>query len=289
MPSRATAVPGWANLPPTPHRDTTTVLTGHFRKGRGYFAWRPQGTRDWLLILTLDGRGRVGFRGGETIVQKGDVILLSPGTLHDYGVEPTLHRWELLWAHFQPRPAWHEWLRWPAVDPRAAGLLKLTPARRAWKLIVGRMRDAHALASSSGASVRRRDERAMNALEDVLLRLDDENPLAGVARLDPRVRAAMDHVDAHFAEPGLGIRALAAVATLSESRFAHLFRQQLGTTPQQYVEHRRVARARDLLARTGLSVKEIAAEVGFASPFYFSLRFKRATGQSPRAFRRKSG
>jgi AraC family transcriptional regulator of arabinose operon len=266
----------------TPHLDVTSVVTGHFRKGKGYYAFRPEGTRDWLLILTLGGHGRVGHAGGELTVRRGDAILLAPRTLHDYGVEPTREQWELLWAHFQPRPEWHDWLGWPTVAP---GLFHLRPPVRSWREIVGRMRETHRLSS---ASTRRRDQRALNALEDVLLRLDAVNPLSDSERLDPRVRAVLDYVDANLVEPSLHVGKLAAVAALSQSRFAHLFREQLQTTPQQYIERRRLLRARDLLARTGLSVKEVAAEVGFRSPFYFSLRFRKHVGRSPSEYRRTS-
>jgi AraC-like DNA-binding protein len=33
-----------------------------------------------------------------------------------------LQRWELVWAHFQPRPEWFAWLNWPVV---ADGLMRL--------------------------------------------------------------------------------------------------------------------------------------------------------------------
>jgi AraC-like DNA-binding protein len=36
---------------------------------------------------------------------------------------------------------------------------------------------------------------------------------------------------------------------------------------------------------TRLSIKEIAAEVGFDDPFYFSVQFRKRLGKSPRAFR----
>jgi AraC family transcriptional regulator of arabinose operon len=52
-----------------------------------------------------------------------------------------------------------------------------------------------------------------------------------------------------------------------------------------YVEARRIERATQLLRVTSLSVKQIAEQVGFESPFYFSLRFKKATGISPSAYR----
>jgi AraC family transcriptional regulator of arabinose operon len=72
---------------------------------------------------------------------------------------------------------------------------------------------------------------------------------------------------------------------MSVSRVAHLFREQVGVTPQQFLERQRMERASQLLEMTALSVKEIAHQVGFENPFYFTLRFKRQTGQSPTAFR----
>jgi AraC-like DNA-binding protein len=44
-------------------------------------------------------------------------------------------------------------------------------------------------------------------------------------------------------------------------------------------------RAGELLALSRQTIAEIADEVGFANPFYFTLRFKKHTGESPRAFR----
>ncbi len=53
----------------------------------------------------------------------------------------------------------------------------------------------------------------------------------------------------------------------------------------QYLEQRRLDRAMELLGRTSMSVKDIAGAVGFENPFYFTLRFRKHTGYSPRRFR----
>jgi len=50
-----------------------------------------------------------------------------------------------------------------------------------------------------------------------------------------------------------------------------------------------MTRAGQLLRLTPNPIKEIAMEVGYSDPFYFSLRFKRHTGLSPKAFREKPG
>ena len=74
---------------------------------------------------------------------------------------------------------------------------------------------------------------------------------------------------------------------LSPSRLAHLFRSQTGQTPQQFVERERITRARQLLLLTSRTVAQIAGEVGYENPFYFTLRFKKHTGFSPTEWRRQ--
>jgi len=53
----------------------------------------------------------------------------------------------------------------------------------------------------------------------------------------------------------------------------------------RYLERVRLDRARRLLDSTALPVLRVAASVGFEDAFYFSRRFKRDTGSSPRAWR----
>jgi AraC family transcriptional regulator of arabinose operon len=265
----------------TPHDRTTTLVTGHFKQGADYCAWRPTGTDDWLLIYTLGGLGRFGYSGGEIIARPGDLVLLRPGTFHDYGVESTLKKWDLLWVHFHPRPECIDWLSWPEEAP---GLLRIRLASGPMRDgIVARFFEAHHAATGAD---RRRESVAMNALEDVLLRCDALNPVGEQARLDPRVREAMDCLCLRLKEK-LSLQDAADAAGLSVSRLAHLFRQQTGVTPQQFLETQRLTRARQLLELTSLGIKEIASLTGFASPFYFPLRFKKQTGVSPRQWRQR--
>jgi AraC family transcriptional regulator of arabinose operon len=267
----------------TPSPVIPDLLTGHFRERQGYAVWRPNGTDDWLLIYTIGGAGYFGGAGGPRLVATaGDFVLLRPGTLHDYGIDASAGRWELLWAHFHPRPHWLEWLAWPEPSP---GLMRLapgdTPLRRR---VVARFADLHRLATGPH---RRRAALAMNALEELLLWCDTQNPRSTESRLDPRVLDAMNVMCRRLDEK-LALAEVADAAGLSASRLSHLFKQQAGTTPQQFLEHQRLTRAMQLMEMTPLSIKEIAKQVGFENPFYFTLRFKRHTGKSPREYRRGS-
>ena len=81
------------------------------------------------------------------------------------------------------------------------------------------------------------------------------------------------------------IAELSRVAGLSRSRFTVLFTEQLKMSPQAYLEAARLGRAADLLRASHWSIAEIAEEVGYANPFYFSTRFRRYFGTSPRRYR----
>ena len=124
----------------------------------------------------------------------------------------------------------------------------------------------------------------MNALEELLLVCDELNPNLAQARMDGRVRAAMDFICGHFHER-IDLETIAEAAGLSMSRLSHLFKEQAGTSVQKFLESQRIARAKQLLEFTPRSVKEIAQDVGYDNPFYFSMRFRAATGKSPRGWR----
>ncbi|WP_328444288.1 MULTISPECIES: GlxA family transcriptional regulator [unclassified Amycolatopsis] len=77
----------------------------------------------------------------------------------------------------------------------------------------------------------------------------------------------------------------AAYAGMSTRTLNRRFREQLGTTPLQWLLRVRVRRAQYLLEATGYAVDRIAGEVGFGSPTAFRERFKRVVGTSPHAYR----
>ncbi|MEV6281182.1 helix-turn-helix domain-containing protein [Kribbella sp. NPDC051770] len=276
------------------------LLAGEFDEGPGYATYRRNGTTDWLLFHTLNGRGRVGtksasagatsvavdgrVRAGSANPMRPDVAalpdtltLIRPGTLHDYGVEPTLQHWHFVYAHFHPKPDWLPLLDWPEVAP---GILQLQPSEQA----SARIADNLAAAVRHQSSVLTQGELlALNALEAALLWADTQNPKA--SPIDDRLLRAIELVDRDL-KADLGVPRLARAANLSPSRFAHLFRAQLAVTPQQFVERRRIEAARRLLELTTRTVQSVAAEVGFTNPLYFATRFRHHTGVTPTAYRK---
>jgi AraC family transcriptional regulator of arabinose operon len=102
--------------------------------------------------------------------------------------------------------------------------------------------------------------------------------------MDPRIAAAARLMEQRMEEP-LTVAGLAHDLNLSPSRFAHLFRQELGVSPMRYLHTRRMLRARVLLERTFLTVKEVMARVGCTDPSHFARDFRRFHGLPPKAVR----
>jgi len=76
---------------------------------------------------------------------------------------------------------------------------------------------------------------------------------------------------------------LAAEADLSVSRFAALFRAEVGISPHRYVCLVRIRHAQRLLRR-GLPPSIVATEVGFFDQSHLGRHFKRALGTTPSAY-----
>jgi AraC family transcriptional regulator, arabinose operon regulatory protein len=264
--------------PVTPSVSAAPLACSEFRRGQGYTNWRPRGSGDWLLIFTLGGAGRVVAGGAAHRLEPGDAVLFAPGTEQDYSTEAEPGWWRLRWAHFQPWPHWRPWLLWPRLSA-GVGHVRLGGSEAA---AVGdallRMLVAQRLGGTVGT------ELAMNALAEALIRSARAPGAAERPRVDARVQAAVEYLAAHVARP-FRLDELARHCGLSASRLAHLFRVELGTSPQRFGEKLRLENARQLLAQTNLTVAEVAGEVGFADPLYFSRRFRRAFGRAPSAAR----
>ena len=83
----------------------------------------------------------------------------------------------------------------------------------------------------------------------------------------------------------LQVSILAALVNISPSHYFALFKRQTGCAPISYFTRLRMEEARRLLETSDASVKEVAAQMGYDDPFYFSRVFKSATRLAPSNYR----
>lgn len=100
-----------------------------------------------------------------------------------------------------------------------------------------------------------------------------------------RIRAALQTIHQRSNQP-LSLADLARSVHLHPAYFNHLFRSWVGMPPMKFLEQHRVRRAKELLSLTDRTVADIAAEVGYGDPLYFSRAFRRVTGVPPTDYRR---
>jgi transcriptional regulator GlxA family with amidase domain len=100
-------------------------------------------------------------------------------------------------------------------------------------------------------------------------------------RIEPIIAFMMQNL----ANP-ISVGRLSQMAGVSPSTFFALFRAATGYSPNDYFTRARMQRAGQLLQTGNLSVKEVAAMMGYDDPFYFSRRFKSAHGIAPLGYRR---
>jgi AraC-like DNA-binding protein len=84
----------------------------------------------------------------------------------------------------------------------------------------------------------------------------------------------------------LGLREMGQEVNLSPWRLAHLFKAEIGMSPQRYLTLVRLQRAKDQLVNSFLPVQEIGAAVGIPNPSHFTKSFKAAYGMTPVEYRR---
>ncbi len=100
-----------------------------------------------------------------------------------------------------------------------------------------------------------------------------------------RLRRATEWLEAHLADDAR-LSDLAAAVGLSERHLCTAFRASTGRPPHRWLLERRVEHAKELLeVRPARPVTEVALACGFTSSAHFATVFRRATGQTPSAWR----
>ncbi|MFZ0547868.1 MAG: helix-turn-helix domain-containing protein, partial [Candidatus Promineifilaceae bacterium] len=96
---------------------------------------------------------------------------------------------------------------------------------------------------------------------------------------------ARQYLDHNYPNSELSLGDVASQVNFSASHFSMVFSQEMGRTFKEYLTELRINKARELLRMTTLRSSEIAYQVGYNDPHYFSSVFKKNTGFSPIEFR----
>lgn len=104
-----------------------------------------------------------------------------------------------------------------------------------------------------------------------------------IMRIEKAIRYIIEH-----AEQNITIKKLADISCITPDHFSKIFKQVMSASPIEYINRRRLQRAKLLLLTTDISVEQIAYTIGFASKSYFQRVFKRYEKTTPASYRRNA-
>ena len=221
------------------------------------------------------------------VVAAGEVIDPRPLTAAADGVGVFFDPAALGHDAASPWPTWQAHpLLFPFLHGRSGGLLQLhVPADRQplWD---------NTIRSSEDELAARREGYRQAVLAHLTLLLIDLARLADdiVSDLrrsgEPLLAEVFSVIDRRLSEP-LSLSDVAHEVGMTAGHLTTLVRRRTGRTVGEWINERRMSRARDLLSETDLAVSEVATRVGMADPGYFSRQFRRTHGVPPREWRRR--
>lgn len=149
-------------------------------------------------------------------------------------------------------------------------------------------------ATVAGGGVRNASRVAHNVIGLVEQMLHDQLDHQGIASAVEAPDALLDkcltYIEEHLGDPDLGPARVAAANFIS-TRYLHVLFQRTDTTVASCIRDLRLDRVREDLAdarRRGASVESIARRWGFTNISHFGQAFKKATGETPAAYRRRA-
>jgi AraC-like DNA-binding protein len=118
--------------------------------------------------------------------------------------------------------------------------------------------------------------------EEVVPQLEDVQEAIQLSKRDEAfVERLRQIVDEHLTDPNLNVEFLGSMLQLSRTQIFRRVKTITGKGPLDYIRERRLIRSNELLHTTDMTVQQVAIELCFSSPSYFSKCYKEYFGHLP--------
>ena len=259
--------------------DLLVTRIGFQAHSAGHYIPRPDGSLDHILIHCVMGGGWLEMDGKRWKAGADTVLCIPARTPHCYGADAA-DPWSIYWLHVTGTRAgdYFRFLGEGNEDP-LIHVPHVPELLEAFEAIWAAMKVVHTPENLVQASIR-----AIFFLG--LLRRFSRSR-------DPRGRASENAIRKSivFMNNNLGastsLEELAKLAGMSVRGYTEFFRKTTDCSPREYFNRLKIQRACELLRTGERNVRDIASELGFEDPYYFSRIFKRIAGMAPEKYRKQ--
>lgn len=231
------------------------------------------------VLFINHGSGRIVIGGVEYPLHEGDLVILNPGIVHEESSDPLnpLHFVFIAIDNFQIGSMEANFLLAPGGCP-------IINSQKYRNKIESLFAD---ILQETSSMVSFYAEMSIYQVNVLLLTITRLLLVGGDEQLTLECRKVKEYIDHNYTAQ-ITLDELSESVYISKHHLAHSFKQQVGTSPIRYLINRRMKEASHLLVQTDDSVAQIAAQVGYNDPVYFSQIFKRTIGVSPQVYRKNN-
>ena len=270
-----TVVAGARNHPVL--RNLLPTDAGYFPAADGHLRERVEGVDQAIFMYCTHGAGWCEMNGQRHEANPGDLLVIPPTIPHVYGANEK-KPWTIYWFH--------------VIGDQTLFLLDQLGVTREFPLV--RLGEDSALQALMGDMLDVVEHgyapahlvyasQILSHLIGAMIWRHHDNWL-GEPNARQKVAQSIAYMKQHLSK-SLKVAAVAQLAGLSPSHYNALFKEQTGYSPIDYFIRLRMHQACQLLDTTTLSVKRIAAVIGYDDPLYFSRVFKGVNDVSPSEYR----
>jgi len=251
---------------------------GFYPKARHHYRERPDGCSEHVLIYCMDGNGWIEVDQKRFNIHRNMYLIIPRGIPHQYGATDR-DPWSIYWLHFAGEKA--DLFVDRVIRPReieADTMVRHSDRMLIFSEIYENLSHGFTIENLEYSSI---------CLWHMLgsFRYLSQFLIARKTKQPDLIGASIDFMHKNI-NVSLSLEELAKETNLSTSHYCLLFRKKTGQTPLGFFTYLRIQHACRLLDFSDLKIKQIAEELGFDDPYYFSRVFKKIMRLSPQVYRK---
>lgn len=259
----------------TSSKDLYLVSCGWEKCGATH-SYGPAVRNYYMLHFILKGQGHYYLNNKHYKLNENQCFLTEPGTVTLYKAEPT-NPWTYTWICFNGDYVSHL-LKQSNLNTDNP-IINLSCNQIIYE-IIKEMLSYHQLTPANECYLQSKlyliFAKLHEALQSVYNKIELNNSFY--------VTKAIEYIEKNTFT-NLSVNDIARYLNISRSHLYALFKQELNTSPQQFLTNAKIANARELLSKTKIPIYSVALSCGYKNAFAFSRAFKQVTNISPREYR----